>query len=92
MTQGVTQISRDVYQLHMAIFYICCAIALVVFGLMFWAMVRHRKARGVTPQQFHGSLKVELLSPQLHTKLLTAATLVKHSTCLPQSWALKFGL
>lgn len=61
MTQGATQISRDVYDLHMAIFYICCAIALVVFGLMFWAMVRHRKARGAEPQQFHGSLKVELL-------------------------------
>lgn len=61
MTQGVTQISRDVYHLHMAIFYICCGIALVVFGLMFWAMVRHRKARGAEPQQFHGSLKVELL-------------------------------
>lgn len=61
MTQGATHISHEVYNLHMAIFYICCAIALVVFGLMFWAIVRHRKSRGVVPAQFHGSLKMELL-------------------------------
>lgn len=61
MTQGATHISHEVYRLHMAIFYICCAIAVIVFGLMFWAIVRHRKARGVIPAQFHGSLKMELL-------------------------------
>ena len=31
MTRGVTGISEQVYELHMLIFYICCAIALVVF-------------------------------------------------------------
>ncbi|MCC4854115.1 cytochrome c oxidase subunit II, partial [Vibrio lentus] len=34
MTQGVTEISGKVYELHMLIFYICCAIAFVVFGVM----------------------------------------------------------
>lgn len=61
MTRGATDISHQVYHLHMAIFYICCAIALVVFGLMFWSIVRHRKSKGVAPAQFHGSLKIELL-------------------------------
>ena len=61
MGQGATHISHEVYRLHMTIFYICCAIALVVFGLMFWAIVRHRKARGIEPAHFHGSLKMELL-------------------------------
>lgn len=61
MTRGATDISHQVYNLHMAIFYICCAIALIVFGLMFWSIVRHRKSKGVTPAQFHGSLKIELL-------------------------------
>ena len=61
MTQGATHISHAVYNLHMTIFYICCAIAFVVFGLMFWSIVHHRKTRGVEPAQFHGSLKMELL-------------------------------
>ncbi len=61
MTQGVTDISQQVYDLHMTIFYICCAIGLVVFGIMFWAILHHRKAKGVQPAQFHESTKVEIL-------------------------------
>lgn len=61
MTQGVTEISQQVYQLHMTIFWICCVIGAVVFGIMFWSIIRHRKARGVQPAQFHESTKVEIL-------------------------------
>ncbi|MBU1439232.1 MAG: cytochrome c oxidase subunit II [Gammaproteobacteria bacterium] len=61
MTKGVTDISHRVYDLHMTIFYICCAIGLVVFGAMFWAILHHRKAKGVQPAQFHESTKVEIL-------------------------------
>ncbi|MBY0417417.1 MAG: cytochrome c oxidase subunit II, partial [Pararheinheimera sp.] len=38
MTQGVTEISQQVYDLHMKIFYICCAIGVAVFGVMFWSI------------------------------------------------------
>ncbi len=61
MTKGVTEISQQVYDLHMTIFWICCAIGAVVFGAMFWSILRHRKARGVQPAQFHESTKVEIL-------------------------------
>ena len=61
LTQGVTAISRDVYDLHMTIFYICVAIGLVVFGAMFWALLHHRKSRGARPASFHESVKVEVL-------------------------------
>lgn len=61
MTKGVTEISQQVYSLHMTIFWICCAIGAVVFGIMFWSILRHRKARGVQPAQFHESTKVEIL-------------------------------
>jgi cytochrome c oxidase subunit II len=61
MTKGVTEISQQVYHLHMTIFWICCAIGVAVFGIMFWSIVRHRKARGVQPAQFHESTKVEIL-------------------------------
>lgn len=61
MTRGVTEISQQVYQLHMTIFWICCVIGVVVFAIMFWSIIRHRKARGVQPAQFHESTKVEIL-------------------------------
>ncbi|EDK30034.1 cytochrome c oxidase, subunit II [Vibrionales bacterium SWAT-3] len=61
MTQGVTEISGQVYELHMLIFYICCAIAFVVFGVMFYSILRHRKSKGAVAAHFHESTKVEIL-------------------------------
>lgn len=61
MTKGVTEISQQVYQLHMTIFWICCVIGAVVFGIMFWSIIHHRKARGVQPASFHESTKIEIL-------------------------------
>ncbi|MGR7919693.1 cytochrome c oxidase subunit II [Zobellella denitrificans] len=61
MTQGVTDISQKVYGLHMTILIICALIGLVVFGVMFWAIIHHRKSRGAKAAQFHESTKVEIL-------------------------------
>lgn len=61
LTQGVTEISREVYDLHMLVMYICTAIGIVVFGAMFWSMFFHRKSKGVKPATFHESTKVEIL-------------------------------
>nr|WP_250885812.1 cytochrome c oxidase subunit II [Shewanella jiangmenensis] len=60
MTQGVTEISGKVYGLHMTILYICCAIGVVVFGAMIYAMINHRKSKGAVAAQFHESTKVEI--------------------------------
>lgn len=61
LTKGVTDISADVYDLHMIIFYICCVIGVVVFGIMFWSIFHHRKSKGAKPADFHESVKVEVL-------------------------------
>src|SRR5215470_12827591 len=46
MTQGVTHISREIYALHMRIFWICVAIGVVVFGVMIWSIITYRKSKG----------------------------------------------
>lgn len=61
MTEGVTDISQQVYGLHMTILAICAVIGLVVFGIMFWAMIHHRKSKGAQAAQFHESTRVEIL-------------------------------
>ena len=61
MTPGVTAISREVYDLHMLILWICVAIGAVVFGVMFWSIYHHRKSRGAVAAQFHESMLVEVL-------------------------------
>ncbi|GAA0343263.1 hypothetical protein GCM10009092_04840 [Bowmanella denitrificans] len=60
LRKGVTDISAQVYDLHMTIFYICVVIGILVFGAMFFAMIFHRKSRGVKPANFHESVKVEV--------------------------------
>ncbi|WP_371194455.1 cytochrome c oxidase subunit II [Glaciecola sp. SC05] len=57
---GVTDISQEVYGLHMMMFYICIAIAVIVFGVMFYSMVKHRKSKGAKPAHFHDNVKVEI--------------------------------
>ena len=61
MPKGVTDISNEVYGLHMLILYICIGIGVVVFGAMFWSIWAHRKSRGVTPATFHESTKLEFI-------------------------------
>jgi len=60
LTKGVTQISQQVYFLHMTIFYICCAIGVIVFGVMFYAMFKHRKSKGAVAHHFHENVKAEI--------------------------------
>src|ERR1700754_5059760 len=43
---GVTELSRDMYRLHMEVFWICVVIAIAVFGVMIIALVKFRKSQG----------------------------------------------
>jgi len=61
LTQGVTDISQSVYDLHMIILIICAIIGVVVFGAMFYSIINHRKSKGVQAAQFHESTKVEII-------------------------------
>ncbi len=60
LREGVTEISRSVYSLHMIIFWICVVIAVVVFGVMLWSVIYHRKSRGAKAQNFHENVYVEI--------------------------------
>jgi len=60
MREGVTQVSRDVFELHMLIFYICVAIGAVVFSVMFYSLFRYTKKRNPNPSTFHESTKLEI--------------------------------
>ncbi|MFK7814721.1 MAG: cytochrome c oxidase subunit II [Gammaproteobacteria bacterium] len=61
MTEGVSDISKQVFGLHMLIFYICCVIGVLVFGAMAISIYRDRKSKGVTAAKFHESTSLEFL-------------------------------
>ena len=60
MTQGVTPSSLEIYGLHMDIFWWCVAIGVVVFGVMFYSMIVHRKSKGAKAANFHDSTALEI--------------------------------
>ena len=51
MPRGVSELSHDIYDIHMTMFWICFAIAVVTFGAMIVAMVRFRKSKGAVADQ-----------------------------------------
>ncbi len=57
----VTQTARDIFSLHMLIFWICVAIFVLVFGVMFYSIFKHRKSKNYEPAQFSHSTKVEVV-------------------------------
>ncbi|WP_123631005.1 cytochrome c oxidase subunit II [Salinisphaera orenii] len=60
MGRGVTDLTDDVFGLHMLIFWICVVIGIGVFGAMLYSVIMHRKARGFEAAHFHESTVVEI--------------------------------
>jgi cytochrome c oxidase subunit 2 len=61
MTQGVTPMSHRIYDIHMLMFYVCVIAGIATFGVMFYALLKHRKSLGVTPAQSKGHLALEII-------------------------------
>lgn len=53
MSPGVTPISKQMFGLHMTVIWICVAIGIIVFGVMIYSLIMHRKSRGVSAATFH---------------------------------------
>ncbi|MCJ8318286.1 MAG: cytochrome c oxidase subunit II [Colwellia sp.] len=82
LTEGVTQVSKDVYDLHMLALWICIIIGVVVFGAMFWSMFFHRKSKGYKAADFHESTTVEILWTAIPIVILIAMAVPATSTLI----------
>jgi len=79
---GVTPISRDVYDLHMLILWICVVIGIVVFGAMFISIVLHRKAAGHKAAHFHHSTFAEIIWTVVPFVILVACAIPATNTLI----------
>ena len=57
----VTPIARQMADLHLYIFWICVAIFVAVFGVMFYSLYKHRKSREHKAAHFHENTIVEIV-------------------------------
>jgi cytochrome c oxidase subunit 2 len=62
MQEGVTILSKKIYGLHQLILLICVLLAVVVFGVMIYSLVKFRRSSGAEPDKtlIH-STKVEII-------------------------------
>ncbi|MEE8342185.1 MAG: cytochrome c oxidase subunit II [Gammaproteobacteria bacterium] len=82
MTQGVTPISHDIYDLHMLIFWICVVIGIAVFGTMIYSIFYHRKSKSAVAVDFHESTTVEIIWTTIPFVILVAMAVPATKTLL----------
>ena len=56
-----TDIARQIYDLHTITMWIIVGIAVVVYGAMFYSILKHRKSVGYKAANFHHSTMVEII-------------------------------
>jgi cytochrome c oxidase subunit 2 len=72
MEPGVTEISAQVYSIHMIMFWVCVVIGIAVFSVMFYSMIKHRKSKGAVAANFHESTLVEIIWTIIPVLILVA--------------------
>jgi cytochrome c oxidase subunit 2 len=73
MTEGVSILSKEIYGLHMTIYYWCIAIGVVVFGAMIFSLIKFRKSQGAVPDKtLVHSTKVEIIWTVIPIMILVA--------------------
>ena len=82
MTPGVTELSREVYDLHMLIFWICVWVGIGVFGFMFYSLIAYRKSKGHKPATFHENTTAELAWTIVPTIILIAMAIPASKTLI----------
>jgi len=82
MPEGVTPVSREIHGLHMEMFWWCVGIGVLVFGIMFFSMIFHRKSRGAKPAQFHEHTALELLWTAIPVVILVLMALPATKTLI----------
>jgi cytochrome c oxidase subunit 2 len=69
---GVTELSREIYNLHMLILWICVVIAAAVFGVMIYSIATFRKSKGAVPATFDHNTKAEVIWTVIPVVILVA--------------------
>ena len=86
----VSSMAEQIINLHAYIFWICVAIFIGVFGVMFYALYKHRKSVGHQAVQFHENTVVEIVWTIIPFLILvfmaypaTKTVLAMHDTSAP---------
>jgi cytochrome c oxidase subunit 2 len=72
LRQGATELSREIYGLHMLILWVCVVIAVAVFSVMIYSIATFRKSKGAVPATFDHSTGAEVTWTLIPVVILVA--------------------
>jgi len=61
LQEPASQVAREVFHLHNLIMLVCVGIFIIVFGMMFYSLIKHRKSVGHKAAHFHENTTVEII-------------------------------
>ena len=70
MPVGVTEVSKEIFDLHMLIMWICVWIGVVVFGIMFYSLFKYRKSTGAKASKIDDHFWLEITWTVVATVIL----------------------
>ena len=79
---GVTAIGSDIYDLHQLVMWICTIAGILVFAVMIYSIMYHRKSKGAVAAQFHESATVEVIWTVIPLIVLVAIAVPATTTLL----------
>lgn len=82
MMPGVTELGREIYDLHMFVMWVCIVIGIGVFGFMFYSMIAYRKSNGHKAANFHEHLGAELAWTIIPTIILFVMAIPASTTLI----------
>lgn len=82
MPRGVTTTSREVYDLHMMVLWLCTIIAIGVYAAMVVAIVRFRKSAGAKPAKFTHNTRAEVIWTTIPALILVGLAIPSAETLI----------
>ncbi len=82
MTESVSNVGQQMYDLHMLVLWICIVAGILVFGVIIWSLIFHRKSKGAKPAHFHENTTIEVVWTSIPLIILVAIAVPATKTLL----------
>ena len=82
LTESVSNVGQQMYDLHMLVLWICTVAGILVFGVIIWSIIFHRKSKGAEAAPFHENTTIEVIWTSIPLIILVAIAVPATKTLL----------
>ena len=82
LTESVSNVGKQMFDLHMLALWICTVAGILVFGVIIWSIIFHRKSKGAKPAHFHENTTIEVIWTSIPLIILVAIAVPATKTLL----------